>query len=244
MQSRLRQFCFGALLFFMATSVFAVQTTDEKEDAKSEIDEAWEMLAKDEPDCTEAILYFAKRSDEAVRYFDEHLMPLRLDEEAFQQTMKELESDDEATAKAAFEKFAYLDPRLAFGLEEIMEKVEEGIVRTRMVEVLSGRRFDSLAGSDVQLRKIGGGDDVSFNFKSGAGSWWAEANISRLGIGAFFAKPQWTRAIRAVKILEDIDSPEATRILSRMAQGHPETQPTIIAKKIAMKRKLDKRKAD
>lgn len=244
MQNRLRQLCFGALFFFMATSVYAIQTPDEKENTKSEIDEAWEMLAENEPDCTEAVLYFAKRSDEAVSYFDEHLAPLRLDEATFLEIKQELESDDEATAKAAFEKFAYLDPRLAFGLEEIMDKVEEGIVRTRMVEVLSGRRFDSLEGTDVQLRKIGGGDDVSFNFKSGAGSWWAEANISRLGIGVFLAKPQWTRAIRAVKILEDINTPEATKILSRMAQGHPEAQPTIIAKKIAMKRKLEKRVND
>ena len=243
MQNR-RLLCLGALFFFIATSAYAIQTSDEKETTKSEIDEAWEKLAKNEPECTEAVLYFAKRPDEAVNYFAEHLQPLRLDEDSFLEIRNELESDDVETAKAAFEKFEYLDPRLAFGLEEIMEKVEEGVVRTRMVEVLSGRNFDSLAGSDVQLRKIGGGDDVSFNFSSGTGSWWAEANISRLGIGVFLAKPQWTRAIRAIKILEDVDSPEATKLLSRMAQGHADAQPTIIAKEIAMQRKLEKRNAD
>lgn len=233
---------FSLLLFFcFLGAASAFQAEDQPDDSESEIEKAWKMLAEGEPDCTEAVLFFAKRPDEAVKFFDEHLQPLRLDEESFTTLMSQLEDEDEETAKAAYEEFQYLDPRLALGLEEIMDKAEEGLVRTRMVEVLSGRGFDTLEGQDVELNKIGGGEDAYFNFSSGNGSWWAEVKISNIGVGAWVSKPKWTRAVRAIKILEAIDTPEATRILSRMAQGHPEAQPTSVAKQIAMKRKLDKR---
>ena len=241
MQSHHRFFSL-ILVFSLFSVASAFQSEDQQDDSGSDIEKAWKMLAEGEPDCTEAVLFFAKRPEEAVKFFDEHLLPLRLDEESYKELVNQLESEDKDTAKTAYEKFQYLDPRLAMGLEEIMDEVEEGLVRTRMVEVLSGRGFDSLEGQDVQLNKIGAGEDAYFNFSSGNGSWWAEVKISNIGVGAWVSKPKWTRAVRAIKILEAIDTPEATRILSRMAQGHPEAQPTSVAKQIAMKRKLEQRK--
>lgn len=230
-------------LAILASTAQAFQDEGEKEEL-NEFDRAWKQLASSEPGSTEAILFFAKRPDETVEYFDEHLVALRLDEDTFSTLLEKLGSEDEEVAEKAFEAFQHLDPRLFMGLEEIMDRVEEEPIRSRMVEVLSGRKFGSMAGQDIQLRAIGGGDgeEMNYNFSSGNGSWWAEARISRLGMGAWVSKPSWTRAIHAIKILEDIGNAESTRLLARMAQGHEEARPTSIAKEIAMRIKLDRKK--
>jgi hypothetical protein len=43
-------------------------------------------------------------------------------------------------------------------------------------------------------------------------------------------RPSWTQAVRAVVILEHIGGPDALAILKEMAKGHPDAQPTQIAK--------------
>ncbi len=240
-----RSFFSSFILFvLMASTLQAFQESENSKDEESEIDKAWKKLSENEPEATEAILFFAKRPEEAVKHFAERMVSLRLDEDTFSSNLEKLGSDDEAVAKAAFEKFQYLDPRLFLGLEEIMARIEEEPTRSRMVEVLSGRDFGSLAGEDIELRAIAGDEegDTYFNFSSGGGSWWAEAKVSRLGAGAWLNKPAWTRAIRAIKILEEIGTPESTRLLSRMAQGHEDAKPTSIAKEIAMRIKLNGKK--
>ena len=227
------------LAVFLFSSCLDAQEADKKKN--NEFDEAWEKLAKFEPDATEAVLFFAGRPDESVEYFKEHLLLLRLDEATFETILEELGSEDEEVAKKAREQFDYLDPRLFLGLEEIMDRVEEEPVRSRMVEALSNRDFGTLAGDEIRLRQTNGGGDEepSFNFSSGNSSWWAEANVSKLGVVMWLQKPKWTRAVRAIKILEHIGSPESTRILARMAQGHKEAHPTIVARKIAMRIKSE-----
>lgn len=210
----------------------------EKDEAKSEktrLESLWDDLAKEEPESTGAILEFTRNPEETVQFFKEHLLPLRLDEDSFDELLTKLGSDDEKVAQSAYDQFAYRDPRLHLGLEELMERAPDAPLRQRLVEVLSGRKFGSLEEQEIQLRRVNGGDeDDYFNFSSGGSSWWAEAKISRIGRNGWNSKPQWTRAVRAVKILEYLGTPEATSLLARMAQGHKDALPTIVAKKIAM----------
>jgi hypothetical protein len=231
----------AALVLLPTNNLFAIQedTSDQKKLAP--IEEAWEKLAKDEPESTEAILYFAKRPVESIPFFNEHLKALRLHEEEFESLVQELGSEDEATAKNAYETLLIQDPRLCFGLEEIMEKVEDTPAQTRMVQVLASWPFGYNDGKEITLRRTNGvGEDANFNFVAGGTSYWAESKVKRLG--THVKKPGWSRIIRAIKILEDDGSPDALAILARMALGHPEAQPTIIAKKIAMRMKLEKAK--
>ena len=43
-------------------------------------------------------------------------------------------------------------------------------------------------------------------------------------------KKKWTRAERAIVLLEHIQTPAAIAILEKMATGHSEAQPTKVAK--------------
>ena len=111
-----------------------------------------------------------------------------------------------------------------------MDRYNESPVRQRMVEVLSDRTAGQLAGKQVILRHVGRGDGFNFFAQPNAGSWWAEHKVERInGSRGGNPKKKWTRAVRhrgagayrhagAVAILED------------MAAGHPDAQPTKVAK--------------
>ena len=43
-------------------------------------------------------------------------------------------------------------------------------------------------------------------------------------------KKKWTRAVRAIVLLEHIGSPDAEAILKEMATGHPDAHPTKVAR--------------
>jgi hypothetical protein len=125
--------------------------------------------------------------------------------------------------KPAYEKLNYFDPRLAINLATLMADVSNPKSRPRLVEILSGRPQDSLAGKDVKYREFEGGQ----NFVVDDGSFWAEKDVSRIGI--IEPKPHWARITRAVVLLEHIGSPEAIVILKDMATGNPNAVPTNIA---------------
>ena len=109
-----------------------------------------------------------------------------------------------------------------------MNDTTEPTARTRLVEVLSGRPADSLLGKTVNIRPLGNGD--GFNFFSGNGSWWAEHKVERLkSSGSGNPKKKWTRAVRAIILLEHIGSPDAIAILKDMSTGHPDAEPTKAA---------------
>ena len=64
-----------------------------------------------------------------------------------------------------------------------------------MVEVMSGRLVDSMAGKEMNLRPSG---KEGFNFFSpGVGSWWAEHLVGRINSAPWGnLKKKWTRATR------------------------------------------------
>ena len=98
-----------------------------------------------------------------------------------------------------------------------------------MVEVLSGREASSLADKDIILRGVGN-DGFNF-FAQNFGSWWAEHKVSNINAHVWDnAKKKWTRAVRAIVLLEFIGTPEAVTVLKEMATGHPEAQPIRTAK--------------
>jgi hypothetical protein len=103
--------------------------------------------------------------------------------------------------------------------------------------VLSERPAGSLAGKPVNLRGVGKG----FNFFAEMGSWWAEDQVSRINATRWGSlRKKWTRSVRAIVLLEYISTPDAVALLSTMATGHAEAQPTKAARqaleKIAGKR--------
>ncbi|HEY2253811.1 MAG TPA: hypothetical protein VGH74_22205 [Planctomycetaceae bacterium] len=186
----------------------------------------WNNLEDEEAVASRALLKLSARPREAVAFLKTKMKPLKIDNDAAFALIDNLASDDEKVWKPAFEELEYFDPRLAVALEALMLDVTDSPARQRMVEVMSGRTPGSLEG-EVNLRKVG---DDGFNFFGGNGSWWAEHKVERIGIYAWAnPKKKWTRAVRAIILLEHIGSPEAVAILKEMSTGHPDARPTKTA---------------
>ena len=188
----------------------------------------WVDLEKGEPTASMALLELNARPKESVPFLKERMKPLKIDAERVRALLTELGSKDEAVWKPAFEELEYFDPRLAIGLETLMADVRDAPARQRMVAVMSGRAADSNDGKQVDLRKAGGG----FNFFSRpGGSWWAEAEVKLINsTPGRNPKSKWTRAVRAIALLEHLATPEAVTILKRVSLGHEEAQPTVEAR--------------
>jgi hypothetical protein len=196
-------------------------------------DGAWEAWWADlegrEADATRALLKMSARPNEAVTFLKARMKPLKIEPDAVRALLAKLASEDEKIWKPAFEELEYLDPRLAIDLEDLMNEVTEAPARQRMVEVLSGRPAGSLEDKTVDIRRLGQGD--GFNFFSENGSWWAEHVVARINHNTFAStKKKWTRAVRAIVLLEHLGTPEAIAILKDMTSGHASAQPTNAAK--------------
>ena len=113
-----------------------------------------------------------------------------------------------------------------------MDRYKEAPGRQRMVEVLSGREAGQLAGKDGRCCTRGRGDGFNFFAQPNVGSWWAEHKVDRINDSEGWGNPKkkWTRAVRAIVLLEHFGTPGAVAILKDMATGHPDAQPTKVAR--------------
>lgn len=194
----------------------------------------WADLEQGEPQASSALLKFSDHPEQSIEFFAERLQPLSLSEQELDTLIVKLSSGDDAIWKPAFEELEYRDPRLAMDLEYLMDKVVKGPARQRLVEIMSGYEPGTLAGQNITLSKIGNGS--GYNFRS-RGSWWAEHRVERINTtGWGNQKPQWTRACRAIALLEHIGSREALAILHELgAGGHEDAQPTQAARQAGLR---------
>lgn len=227
MENRLLLLLTAVLGLLTSISVPAPAAARHFAPAQDNLDALWADLYGEEPAASIAVLKLYKNPDAAVPFLKEKLPPLRLDADECRRLLKDLGSKDEKVWKPARETLDYLDPRLAIELEKLMEEVTENPARSRMVELCSERPADSLDGKDVSLRAVGAD---GFNFFDGRGSWWAEHRIERIGASSWTRKMAWTRAARAIAILEQINTPDSVSILKRLALGNPDAQPTKAAR--------------
>jgi len=59
------------------------------------------------------------------------------------------------------------------------------------------------------------------------GSWWAEVDVEKINSNSWLnPKFKWTRAVKAIALLEHIGSADAVALLKEIAGGHPLAQPT------------------
>jgi hypothetical protein len=190
----------------------------------------WADLEKGETAATRALLNLSDHPKEAVIFLKTKMKPLTITSGQVKALLLKLGNTNEAVWRPAFEELEYFDPRLAIELQTLMDRYKEPPTRQCMVEVLSGRPAGQLNGKEIDLRNVANG----FNFfaKPNFGSWWAEHRIERINTGDLRrdTKKKWTRAVRAIVLLEHIGTPDALAILKDMATGHPDAYPTKMAK--------------
>lgn len=218
----------GLLSVMLAPSSLADDAAKQAKVRQQELEALWSDLYGDDPAATTAAIRLYKNADASVPFLKEKLQPLELEADECRRLLKDLGSNDVKVWRSAWDKLDYFDPRLAIDLKTMMDEVTDVPARTRMVELCSQRKADSLAGKNVIIRPAG---DNEFNFfAANYGSWWAEHRVERIGAYAGERKNAWRRAIRAVAILEQIHTAEAVKVLEQLAEGHPDAQPTKVAK--------------
>ena len=193
----------------------------------------WSDLEKGETPATRALLELADRPKDAVAFLATKLKPLTISSAHVKSLLLKLGSDNDAVWKPAFEELEYFDPRLAIDLETLMDRYTEYPLRERLVEVLSGREVGTLADrTELALSKTGTGFNFTGKTARGGGAWWAEHHVERINSGdpRRDTKKKWTRAVRAIVLLEHIRSPDAVAIVKQMADGHPDAYPTKVAR--------------
>ena len=168
---------------------------------------------------------------ETVNFLKAKMKPLKISAAEVRALILKLGNDNEKVWKPAFEEMEYFDPRLAIDLETLMDRYKEAPGRQRMVEVMSGREAGQLAGKTVILRGVRG-DGFNFFAQPNFGSWWAEHKVERINNPEGWGNPKkkWTRAVRAIVLLEHFGTPGAVAVLKDMATGHPDAQPTRVAR--------------
>ena len=217
-----------ALVAVLSAVASAAPANQDPAATRKLLESYWADLKKSEPEASRALLGLASRPSDTVPFLKEKMKPLTLDAARARALLADLGSDKEEVAKTAFAELQYFDPRLAIDLETLMREVTQNPARQRMVEALSGWSFGSLQGKEIDLRRAGP-DGFNF-FVYGLGTTWAEHKVERLIVNSGNHNSKWTRAIRAIELLRYVGSPDAVAILKGMASGHPEAQPTNVAK--------------
>jgi hypothetical protein len=195
----------------------------------------WTDLAGEEAPATRALLKLSAKPDDAVALFADRLKPLKIDEKTVRTLLADLNSEKDDVWKKAYETLDYLDPRLAIDLPTLMTDVTDYPARSRLVAILSGYyaidKASDLDGPITLREHTDQKGEVYYNFQIKNGSTWAEHKVERINAGQFGCRrAPWTRAVRAIALLEHIGTPAAQAVLKDLATGHPDAQPTKAAK--------------
>jgi hypothetical protein len=198
---------------------------------QNDMEACWSDLEKDEAQAARALLKLSVSPKATVLFLKGKMKPLSIDPLRVQKLLIDLDSKKEETWKSAYEELDYFDPRLEFDLEALMKMVDTQPARPRLVAILSNNKLDYLEGKEITLRSHQQKDGIFYNFVVDNGSFWAEHRVSQLNAVQWGAsKKKWTRAVRAIILLEHINSKESVDILKEMAKGNQDAQPTKIAK--------------
>lgn len=204
----------------------------------------WSDLLEDEPTSTRAILKLSKHPTSVTEYLATKLLPLKLTNQELIDTIAQLSSDNEQEWRPAYQKLNYYDPRLAMPLVEVLslDAVQEYPARHRLVDVLSGRRIDEFHSATsqrykfIKLARHDSDHGEIWNFRGSetgdncGPSWWAEQKVENLNLEFNTPKMEWTRIVRSLALLESFDTTEAKTVIQSVASGHPDAQPTRVAR--------------
>jgi hypothetical protein len=212
-----------------ASPARAAPLRDDPKATETQMEAWWADLEKGDFEASRALLKLSSCPRESVPFLKRKLPPLTIDAARVKALIADLGDPKEAVWKSAVEQLQYFDPRLAIDLETLMKDVTDSPNRQRMVAVLAGAQDPAFwDGKRIELR-ANGREGFGFVFADGS-SGRAEHRVDRISASYWENhKRKWTRAVRAIALLEHIGSPEAIAILKDLTTGHPEARPTVAA---------------
>jgi RNA polymerase sigma factor (sigma-70 family) len=236
----------------MAMAAMAAPEPKESLEVKTKkLEELWSLLlSREEAVSSRAMLELSARPKaDAVIFLAEKLKPLTLTEDRARKLLADLGSEKEQVVNAAFEELSVFDPRLVLEVGDILKDVPDGVHRQRIVALLLGQAMDAYAWcllkykSSADVNAILGFNqkfpgqiqieempnkpaDVPEILKGSTGISESIEELSR----AWSGQKQWSRMTRAVMILEHFGTPDAVKVIERVASGHMDASPTKAAK--------------
>ena len=214
---------------------------------------AWDNLYRDEPYASRAVLELVSAPKAALKVFTApgKLRPLKADKEQVKKWIAELGHEKESVWKEAYRELDYFEPILVLTPAEAWAEAKTHAAKHRLAALLTGKPEVMGVPDPVRpdLNDMGlvlrdrayvvvvhdlpfpGRDDGPVRGgRLGALKETREFPVASRIVDV--RRPSWTRATRAVIILEHIRTPEALTLLKEMAAGHPDAQPTQIAKEV------------
>ncbi len=209
---------------------------DRPDRAKFDVNKCWEALSDHGDQTIATAIQMVQHPDASTGLLAEKLKAVSLSEMEFETLLADLSSPVNETWQEAYQEFRFLDPRIFADLESLLERVPENPARIRMIGILS--HWDvgvfSKAETHIDLEA-----DITFTkhdkgyylVTDGQRTWSAHDDLSQPLVLNAYMMPEWKRIAQAVTILEFIGTPEAIKVIEKVAAGSERAAPTVFAQK-------------
>lgn len=209
--------------------------------ADETISDLWDRMQR-RPLDPHIVLALATHSSDITQFLTEELAPIQLTQDGLMILLTDLCSDNADTWRGAYKRLSVLNPQLAMGVEELLglESFQEFPYRNRLVGLIAGSEIDSpYSALGLEFKKIAvrKASDGAFTLMASEPAVPGYANYSYAvkKIGEEF-KSEYSAFTHALALLEHLNTPQATRLIERIASGDPRVSVTRLAQQILAQR--------
>ncbi len=202
--------------------------------APAATDKLWtDLTAADEATVVRALLTLGQNPRDTVAFLKDHLIPVKADSQRVAKLVANLDSDQFAVREQAAADLEYLGKYIRADLEKALAQAASAEAMQRIQQLL-----DKLPrpvkdpkpapqannnGANVQVIVVNGQRRIIVNGVEVDGN----PKPASTPVGP---PTTWVRAVRAIALLEHINTPEARELLKSMAAGEADALPTAQAK--------------
>ncbi len=200
------------------------------------LDSLWADLASsDEARATRAAIRLTGMGKEAVTFLGRELRPVKVDAKQAAKWIEELDADGFEEREAASEELGYLGKHARPLIEKALEAKVMPEVKKRLQALLARIKADEPLKEEDTAPPRGPVSMSTINGKTTLRIGGKVIDLKPRVITRPGPLPSWQRAARAAAVLESIGTPEARKVLEKLAGGEDDALPTRAAKE-ALKR--------
>ena len=194
---------------------------------------AWqELLSADEAKATKAALAFAAKPKESVEFLTDALKPLKAEPKLLAKLFGDLGDKDYKTREAAQVELEYFGKFIKTDLEKAAKDESNPEAKERLGKLLgrieAADKEDKIKNAKPEAANPGG-RGVSVSNVNGRVTIMIDGKIidtTPKVVEKLPPPPTWTRAGRAIGILEFLGTPEAVKLLESLSLGEDTAAPT------------------
>ncbi len=203
-----------------------------KDTPASTLDALWADLASsDEAKASRAVLKLALKGKDTVAFLEKNLRPVKVDAKQFAKWVEMLDSDTFDDRQAATDEIGYLGKHAKPLIEKALEAKASVEVKGRLTKLMERIKADEPIKDDDGGIPAGGGVSIStVNGKMTIRVGGKVIDLKPRVITKPGPLPTWQRAARAAAVLEHLGTPEARKLLEKLADGEADALPTRAAK--------------